>query len=602
MSNRIDFFQSDRDELALAAVGFSVFVDGVLCSGLELSEIVRDDWDDFSCARLIYSSGSDMSAAESKYSPGRGIVISQSYNGDFASSAICSFVVFAGQIEECNRIFGDDGEVLEIMARDFSARMDRINIYGKRVKLGDEDVFLRGLDTVFNADGLGNAAEDVVKRNGRDVRLFSGGLGEAKNWSSAEIITYLLNEYVCSGDLIVPESEVFEELTDGQVLRDFDVCGMSLLAALKKWCGYTGLKFKFAAVLIGSEVKQAIVFYDGRAGRSVELNLQSAGERISVSKTNVRKYESCSDSGHITNRYIGQGAFKVFEATFDLVKGWDGSLEDSDSEKFCRSNGEFYTVCDVWRKWCLNESGRYSERPYNRGETFDFSGIFETSDYQRRGRKFLPAITCNSDGQSLGYFLEVSFDNGESWRQYGDDFDVLSDQCGVWLNSGSLSDDLLAAAIADDLKLRITASVVSDERLSCEIADGAVCSTAEVVDNIVRVDNQFKFCKVSRFSQFRGDGAAKMGSDEVDDTVWLYEFLRKSVRQRRGDIERFDVEMCYLDYGFEVGDVVVSREGSRDIFGCRSDSRSVCKVKRVCMDFKKQCTKVVLVRQKSVEL
>lgn len=606
MSNRVDFFQSDCDELALAAVGFSVFVDGILCIGFELSEVVRDDWDNFGWAKLIYKSGidreADISMAESKYSPGREVVIRQSYNGNFADSGMCSFVIFAGQIEESSRILGDGGEVLEIKARDFSAKMERMNIYGKRIKLGEDDIFLNSLETIFNSNGLGNAAKDMVRLNGRDIRLFSGGYDEAKKWSSAEIIIYLLNEYVCSGDLIVPEVEVLEELTSGQVLRDFNVSGMSLLAALKRCCEYTGLKFKFVTVLIGSEVKQAIVFYDGIVGRSVELNLQKAGERIGISKTNICKYKGNSSQGHVTNHYIGQGAFKVFEATLDLVKGWDSGLEDIDSEKFCRSNGQFYTVCDVWRKWCLNESGRYSPSPYNRGEAFDFSAIFETSNYQRRGRRFLPALTSYSDGQSLGYFLEVSFNNGLSWQQYGEDFDVLNDQCGIWLSSGCLSEGLLAAAMTDSLKFRITASVVSDERLICKIADGAVCSTAEVVDNIVRLDNQFKFRKVSRFSRFWGDSDSGMVSDEVDDTGWLYEFLRKRMRQISSVIEIIDVEMCYLNYGFEVGDIVVSRPKSRDVFHCRSDRSSISSVRRVCMDFKKQCTRLTIVRRKTVNI
>jgi hypothetical protein len=93
-----------------------------------------------------------------------------------------------------------------------------------------------------------------------------------------------------------------------------------------------------------------------------------------------------------------------------------------------------------------------------------------------------------------------------------------------------------------------------------------------------------------------------MGSDEVDDTVWLYEFLRKRMRQSASVIETIDVETTYLNYGFEVGDMVVSGSASRDVFRCRSDGRSVCKIKRVCMDLKKQCTRLTIVRQKAVEL
>ena len=55
MSNRIDFFQSGRTELALPGATVSVLLDGSLCPYLELIEIVRCGWPEFSWARLAYN-------------------------------------------------------------------------------------------------------------------------------------------------------------------------------------------------------------------------------------------------------------------------------------------------------------------------------------------------------------------------------------------------------------------------------------------------------------------------------------------------------------------------------------------------------------------
>ncbi|GAI26966.1 unnamed protein product, partial [marine sediment metagenome] len=55
MSNRIDFFQSDQTQLALPGATVSILLDGSLCPCLELIEIVRNDWPEFSWARLAYN-------------------------------------------------------------------------------------------------------------------------------------------------------------------------------------------------------------------------------------------------------------------------------------------------------------------------------------------------------------------------------------------------------------------------------------------------------------------------------------------------------------------------------------------------------------------
>jgi hypothetical protein len=336
----------------------------------------------------------------------------------------------------------------------------------------------------------------------------------------------------------------------------------------------------------------------------VELNCQYGGEQLSISKTNIAHLESKKYFWPVTNKHIGQGDFKVYEATFDLVKAWDPADEDTDYDRFSPStNAGFYQVKDVYRKWCLNEAGDYSGAPYNQGDAFDFSKIFESSNFVGRRRRFWPTLTADKQGESLGYHLEVSFDNGLHWWQYLYAFNNLLDECGVWLSSDQLDVDSWVAALKGVLKLRMTASVVSDERISCEVADGPVDSVAPVVDHLITKPSQFKYRKVSAQSIFAGCSDESLGMpDEVDDTAALYEFVRKTAQSGPATIETVDVQTPYLVLDYEVNDVVTASPESRDLLSCRSDNRSVSWIKRVRMNFRDQSTDVKVVRKRMARL
>ena len=302
----------------------------------------------------------------------------------------------------------------------------------------------------------------------------------------------------------------------------------------------------------------------------------------------------------VTHRYIGQGDFKVYEATFELVKAWDTADEDTDYGKFSPStNPDFYQVKDVYRKWCLNEAGDYSDAPYNQGEAFDFSKIFGSSNFARRRRRFWPALSTDKQGKSLGYFLQVSFDNGLHWWQYLYAFNNLLDECGVWLSSDQLDVNTWVAALKGVLRFRITASVISDERLSCIVADGPVNSTVPVVEQLITVPRQFKYRKVSGQSIFAGCSDETLGTpDEIDDSTMLYEFVRKRAAVASATSETASVRTAYLALDYEVGDKVSASPESRDLLSCRNNNRSTSWIERVQMDFRNQCTNLRIVRQR----
>ena len=612
MSNRIDFFQPTQKRMALSATSVSILVGGRLCPYLEPIEIVRNGWPEFSWARLAYNPAAytgddhvDVEDIETKLSMGERVCIRQVYNGVPPGAAAFALSLFEGQIEGIETDIGDKGERVDIVAGDFSVNLKRLTVYGQRIgKSGGSSLFLRSVDTVFNPDGKANANPEPMMIDGKSHTVFCAEQSQAKLWSYAEVIDYLLCEYLTGGQLHVPGIEQLRALTENQTARDLDLTGLSLLEALHRCCERIGLQFKFVPRPVPTGPLQAIVFYKDVTGRVVELICQRAGEHFSISKTNIAALSSRRNLWPVTHKYIGQGDFKVYEATFELLKAWDGADEDTDYDKFSPStNADFHQVKDVYRKWCLNESGDYSVAPYNQGDVFDFSKVFESGNFACRRRRFWPALTTDKQGRSLGYFLQVSFDNGLHWWQYLYAFNNLLDECGIWLSSDRLDANTWIAALKGVLKFRITASVVSDGRLSCVVADGPVGSTAPVIEHLITLPRQFKYRKVSGQSIFVNSNDDVLAApDEADDSTALYEFVRKTALTGAEVIEMFDVQTPHFLFDYRIGDRVTSSPESRDLLSCKSDNRSTSWIERVQMDFTKQCTNLKIVRKRTPQL
>ncbi len=609
MSNRTDFFQSAQTQLALPAASVSIVIDGMLCPELEPVEIIRSSWPEFSQARLAYNPAAypnsglkTLEDIEIFFAMGKTVCIRQYFNGIPPGAAAFSFPLFHGQIENIETQLTATGEKVEIVVKDFSANLKRISVYGRRLaESGDSSVFLAGLDTAFNPDGRGNATAEPITVNGISYTAFCSEPSQGKHWSYAEVIDYLLCEYLKVGQLQSPDIGQLRVLTENQAVRDLDVTGLNLIEALHRCCQRIGLRFKFVPLPVPTGPSQAIEFYKAGTGRTVELNCQQASEQLSISTTNIAALHSRKNFWPITHKYIGQGDFKIAEATFDLIKAWDSSLEDINYDKFSSStNSDFYQVKDVYRKWCLNEAGDYSSAPYNQGDAFDFSKIFGSSNFTRSRRRFRSTLTRDKQGKSLGYFLQVSFNNGLYWRQYLHAFNILLDECGLRLSSDQLDVDTWVAALKGVLKFRITASVISDERLTSVVSDGPVNSTIPVVEHIITLPRQFKYRKVSSQSIFANSSDDALGgADEVDDADALHEFIRHRAAVSAGTIETMDIQTPFLAFDYRVGDIVSTSPESRDWLACRSDNRSRSRIVRVQMDFVKQCTNLKIVRQRS---
>jgi hypothetical protein len=609
MPNTIDYFQSEQKQLSLPAAYVSVLVDGKLCPDLEVIEIVRSGWPEFGWVQLAYNPAAqtvaDVKAAEDvvhEFAAGKNISIRQYYNADLCGSAIFGLPIFSGQIESSETQITIRGEKVEIIARDFSVNLKRLSVYGQRIAKQDvSSIFLVGLDTIFNPDGKGNANQTAIELDGKSYTVFCGESTRGRLWTYAEVINYLLCEYAPAGQIKIPSFSRLQALTENQIVRDLDVTGLNLAEALNRCCERIGLKFKIAPRLVDNQPDQAIVFYRAGTGRVVELNRQPAGQQINISKTNIAQLHSRKNFWPVTHKYTGHGDFKIYEATFELIKAWDPGLEQDNYDSFSPStNPNFSVVKDVYRKWCLNEAGQYSDPPYNQGNAYDFSQIFQSSNFIHQRRRFWPCLTTDVQGQSLGYFLQVSYNSGQNWWQYLHAFNILLDECGVWLSSDQLDMDTWTAAVQGSLRLRITASVVSDERLTAVAVNGPLNSTIPVVEHILMLPRQFKYRIISDQSIFTEPSSQAFGTpDEVDDSAALREFVHHTAATSSEIIETFNIQTPILIFDYQIGDIVTSSSESRDLMGCRSDNRSISRIVRVQMDFAKQCTNLKIVRQRN---
>jgi hypothetical protein len=611
MVESTDHFAPEYAVLALPAGALAVFVDGVLCEDVAPVEVVRAGWPEFSQARLLCNLATQQDddtmlpeEVERRFPMGGEVTLRQLFHRPGPQPVPGDLPLFVGRIEGIETAIDGGDETVELIARDCSAELERVTVYGRHA--ADTDgaaALLPGLDTTFNPGGQGNATAEQVMVNGQRCMAFCSRPAEGKAWTCAEAIDYLLGAYLPAGRLQRPDVVQLHGLTQGRVVRDLDVTGLNLLEALQRCCETAGLQFRFVSRLVETGPSEAIVFYRNGRGRAVELNCQPVGERLSVSRTNIGSLHSRRNFYPLTHRYIGQGDFRMYEATFELVKAWDVALESTDYNQFCAStNAEFHKVRDVYRKWCLNEAGNYSDPPYNQGPPYDLSRVFEGSRYLCRRRRFWPTLSTDRQDTTLGYFLEVSFDGGDHWWQYFHAFNNLLDECGIWLSSDQLDVDTWVAALKGLLRFRITASVMSDTRLACTIADGPVASTSPVVDHVITLPRRFQYRKVSGHSVLAGAGDGLGQANEIDDSAALRQFVRQQAMTSAATIETIDAQTPTLALHFEPGDRVTSGTDSRDLLGCRRDSRSLFWIDRVCMDFGSQCTRLKIVRRRSGDL
>jgi hypothetical protein len=151
----------------------------------------------------------------------------------------------------------------------------------------------------------------------------------------------------------------------------------------------------------------------------------------------------------------------------------------------------------------------------------------------------------------------VSYDGGESWGPYGGAFNILLEECGIYLSSNQLDPQVWAAIYDDKLRFRITASIDSDETLEAIICDGPVDCTRGVRTVIFDLGNEYKYRQVRSGSIFAGSSAIETGPpDVVDDSENIRGQLREQLARVRQDELAGTVKLTFVRPEVWPGDVV----------------------------------------------
>ena len=556
-SNTVTFYQGDQGIGGMRVGPMMVEVEGLWAPWLELVEIVRHKGPTLNRARFGVRDydGIDLGRFEDVaqvVQSGQRVTVSMVYQDDPASGRQGKWCLFAGVVSSGSASISGKGEGVEVVACDEMTYRDAAAIEGVRaLGYGGEAVFIETAGVVFNPDGQPNGSGQAVEVNGKAYQVFELEPSKAKYWTYASAIEYLVYE-----GLGVDGIAGLEALTEGKVLRDVEVTGLTALAAIDRLCRRAGLGYCVVEVPVrGDQVKAVLEFYRRGQGRRIFLQHQPSGESLDMGRTNLLRCKL--DLARVRESVLvrGQGDLKKYEATFELVGGWDPALEFNDYDLYSPATNEnFLEVKDVFRKWVLNESGDYS------GEAFDFRGIFGSENYALRRRRFWGCLSRDASGKSLGYYVEVSYNGGEDWRPYAGAFDVLLEECGIYLSVTQFDSASWYAIKKDMLRFRITASVVGDERVEANVSDGPMEASRRVRVEVMNLGNEFKYRQVTPASIFYGGGA--LGEPDVrDDREVMRSLLRDEAgRMRQGSMKGV-AELPFVRGDIRPGDVVWGIEG-----------------------------------------
>lgn len=466
-------------------------------------------------------------------------------------SDVGEHVVFDGYVSRHLAGAGPDEESLSIEAEDALATRLNNAIDGRWQENDASAGFVPTGKCVFNTEPTGLASEDTHQVNSRPCRIFSSG-SDGRLWSVADILNYLLACCVPS-DIDAFGFEGVEDTAQTIYPPRLSLTGLPVREALARTAALAGLSVRSGNGW-GDGPPSLIFYRPGRTGRRRAISLQRAGETLDSERSNLWKGRIAFNRRPARQPVSIIGDLKRYESTFTLKKGWDPALESYHYRDFIRDeSADWPVMSDVFRKWVLNESGQYCDELHNL-DKFDCADISSDDFLLSINRRFEPCLSVNPSGESLGVVVEVSYDDGTTWRRYGGAIRVSRDECAIYLSDDALPADYFQAVALDaSVKVRVTATLASDRRISAEVS-GDVSIPTEVIQ-----------IPSGQWSKVHDDSIFYQCEDlpdpsERDDSVRLKQLARNISESNAGIIEA-DLTLGRIDPTCNVGDIIEQIEG-----------------------------------------
>jgi hypothetical protein len=374
-----------------------------------------------------------------------------------------------------------------------------------------------------------------------------------------EAVAYLLAEYGVSDLIDVPTPGEVRAALGSLVIRDVSLEGRTLGEALDALLELASGRTIVSVEPQAEGVSRRLELWTPARAPSGWFAHQGVGDRFDPSRTHFASLAAAAHFASAPRRYVACGDLKIYESSFDLVPGWDDAFATYDPDDFSPSlSADFNARRDVFRKWVLNETGQYSESPYDRGPAPDLAAVFEGAPYVRRRRRLLECLSRDALGRSLGIYAEVSLDGGSTWERLSLGVRVLPGECGLYVTDDPLPPRYLAAAMRGQVCVRVTAAIESD---SCLRAERVAPGTDGLPGRTRRlsVPAGYRFRRVAPTSRFHGQA----GADEADDSPRLQELVDAAYEADRRSPAPARIEVPFLAMGYRVGTRVLGVRGRR---------------------------------------
>jgi len=491
------------------------------------------------------------------------------------SSGGCEFV--GAVTGHSLQVSGDSEQLAAEAQHQLALELGRIISDRRHIEEG-QAVLVKDQRVCFNAGRDGLASAETVAFGTREARLFDTR-ATARRWSVADALAYIIATSVPQDIETAGVAELVSlagDLDPGTI----DITGLTIGEALVRVAQRGGL------VVRASRRGRGLVFYrPGRQGRSRILQLQPVGAKFSVAQSNLWQGQISIYRRPSRRGVLAFGDKKQYESTFELSNGWDPYRQTSRWRDFIRSQADNWpAVADVYRKWVLNEHGWYSDYPWYL-PVHDFASISEEDFPVHLPRKFLPCLSADSFDQSMGIVVEVRCGSGANWRRWTGPVWVSGDECAIYLGGDALPSDFFQAAVADEAEVRVTATIVSDVRLSAEIP-GDAGHEIEIVD----LADRAAWRKIHQSSTFHGQ--EDLGQPAERDDSEMLEDLARRCADVASKATEAKVVLGWIDTSCHIGDLVERIDGRALELSSNPDSRPF--VRFVRHDFESWTTQLTV--------
>ncbi|HON66981.1 MAG TPA: hypothetical protein PLS23_10815 [Phycisphaerae bacterium] len=408
----------------------------------------------------------------------------------------------------------------------------------------------------------------------------------------------------------------------------------TLVEALALWSEAAGLHVTAETVNAQGRPRTQLRVWSPRAGACRTLHLVRGGRfddgvpRYDAASrdaaqvlrdNNTYRGEVAWDHRPIVNQAVVLGDVKRYELTLPLWPGWVpvADLDNVPAEdraaarmlaltpdmvtalgeqaaahtwyrRYHRAGSEYEQYSDVARLWVLNEDGCFTGTAYNRNppfdnyQPFDFSTVLAAGEtrrgaWTRRVRPLAPALSLDSDGRSLGVYVEVSFDGGSTWVRPNGPISVLKDRAGIHFDADNptqitppgvspVVNNLWYALVDQVFRVRVTAVVESDERLmACFGPDGLISPTVLLNSQVLRRPQSLKFASRALGSSVFRDVPA-ISADTRDDSVVAADLARWLAQNRQDRQVQVAPAIPWIETGYAIGDRITGIAGRQVSF------------------------------------